>query len=59
MYYGKCWNCAVIWGVGIDYCETYGSPFEEWVHSRNWEESAVLAREIANLPLKECEEEYE
>ena len=53
MYYGKCWNCAVIWGVGIDYCEDYGSPFEQWVDSCNWKESAELARKIANLPLKE------
>lgn len=56
MYYGKCSQCAVDWGDGVelvDYCEDFKSPYDLWTYSDDWKDSAIIAREIANLPLKE------
>lgn len=53
----QCSNCPVYWGkdcFGYDiYCYDDDSPYELWLDAYDWEEATELAREIANLPLKE------
>lgn len=51
--------CPVDWGEDEDIvlCGDFESPYDSWVDSYDWKDSARLAREIANLPLKEGVEE--
>ena len=50
-----CSRCAVDWGEDRDilFCDDNYSSYDKWVLATSWEYSARLAREIANLPLKE------
>ena len=53
----RCSNCPINWSPFWD-CLSNRSPFWEWEFCKNedYETAAALAREIANLPWREVQE---